>query len=188
MIISLDWRKIILGILAVLLIFSLIKIHKDLLKIIYPIYYKGIVFETAVENNIDPYLLVSIIYVESKFNKEAVSQQGARGLMQIMPQTGEWVAENLGYQEFDLKDLYDPEINIKCGSWYLAQLKKEFDNRLPVVLAAYNGGQGNVGQWLEDEKWDGKHENLNRIPFSETRDYVKKVTKTYQRYQYIYNQ
>nr|WP_239551075.1 lytic transglycosylase domain-containing protein [Halanaerobacter jeridensis] len=155
---------------------------------IYPIYYENLVFETAAEDNIDPYLLLSIIYVESKFNPEAVSDQGARGLMQIMPQTGDWVANNLGYQNFEISDLYDPEINIKCGGWYLARLKEEFDNRLPVVLAAYNGGQGNVGQWLENERWDGKHETLDSIPFAETRGYVEKVMKIYQRYQYIYKE
>lgn len=186
MIISLAWRKIILIIIVFLVIFSLVKIHRDLLKIIYPIYYKSLVFEAAEENNLDPYLLCAIIYEESKFDSEAVSRQGAKGLMQIMPHTGEWIASNFANDKFALEDLYDPQINIKYGSWYLARLKEEFDNRLPVILAAYNGGQGNVGQWLENEKWDGKHENLDNIPFTETRGYVKKVMKTYERYKYIY--
>ena len=186
MIISLDWRKTLLIFITILLVVTIFKTHKDLLKIIYPVYYESLVFEAAAENELDPYLLISVMYVESKFNPEAVSKQGARGLMQIMPQTGNWAADNLGYQNFEVDDLYDPQVNIQCGSWYLARLKAEFDNRLPVVLAAYNGGQGNVGQWLENEKWDGKHENLAAIPFSETRGYVKKVIKIYQRYQYIY--
>lgn len=188
MIISLDWRKIVLIILVIVIIVSLINLHKDLLKIVYPIYYESLVFEAAVENGLDPYLLVSVMYVESKFNAEAVSSQGARGLMQIMPQTGQWIAKTLDDTDFEVDDLYKPEVNIKYSSWYLARLKEEFNNRLPVVLAAYNGGQGNVGQWLEDEKWDGKHENLTNIPFTETRGYVKKVMRIHHRYKYIYDE
>ncbi|MFO7819456.1 MAG: lytic transglycosylase domain-containing protein [Halanaerobacter sp.] len=188
MIISLDWRKIVLIILVIVVIAALINSHKDLLKIVYPIYYKSFVFEAAVENGLDPYLLFSVMYVESKFNAQAVSNRGARGLMQIMPQTGQWIAKRLGDEDFEVDDLYEPEVNIKYSSWYLARLKEEFNDRLPVVLAAYNGGQGNVVQWLEDEKWDGKHENLTNIPFTETRGYVEKVTRIHQRYKYIYDE
>ena len=186
MFISLDWRRIITIILISAAIITLINLHKDLLKIIYPVYYESLVFESAAQNNLDPYLLLSIMYVESKFNAEAVSKQGARGLMQIMPQTGEWIANNLGCQDFNIDQLYNPEINIKYASWYLVKLKEEFDGRLPVVLAAYNGGQGNVGKWLESEKWDGKHKNIKSIPFSETRGYVDKVIKIYNCYKYVY--
>jgi soluble lytic murein transglycosylase len=166
---NLDWRKIMLVILVTLLILALINLHKDFLKIVYPIYYESLVFDSAIEHDLDPYLILAIMYVESKFDPQSTSDQGARGLMQIMPQTGDWIASSLGDEEFSVKDLYKPAINIKYASWYLARLRDGFNSRLPVVLAAYNGGQGNVGKWLKNKEWDGKQENIGSIPFSSQR-------------------
>lgn len=161
--------------------------YKRIFKIFYPIYYKEIIFTYAQKYDVDPYLITAIIRVESKFDKNATSRQGAKGLMQIMPATGKWIAGEMGMDNFDPDILHDPSTNIKFGSWYLAHLKEVFADDLTIVIAAYNGGQGNVNRWIKLEKWDGKHKNSDQIPFPETRDYVEKVMKTYERYQLLYN-
>lgn len=173
-------------ILCLIIIAMVLINYKQILKIFYPLHYKNIVFTYAQKYNLDPYLIASIIKIESKFDKNATSKRGAKGLMQIMPSTGEWIAKELGEDDFDPVILYQPEVNIKFGSWYLAHLKRFFAGDLTLVIAAYNGGQGNVNKWLELEKWSGKHKDSAQIPFPETRDYVEQVIKTYRRYQKIY--
>jgi soluble lytic murein transglycosylase len=106
--------------------------------------------------------------------------------MQIMPQTGLWISGKLNDDQFSKDDLYEPEKSIKYGCWYLGWLKDKFNSKRSIVLAAYNGGHGNVDKWLNEKWWDGKEENINQIPLSETRAYVNKVLKIYRRYQYIY--
>jgi len=161
--------------------------HKELLKVVYPFDYQEIILEEAKDNNLDPYLITAIIYVESGFDPQATSRKNAKGLMQIMPRTGSWIAEELGYDDFESKDLYNPKLNIKFGAWYLDQMGKVFDYRLTLMIAAYNGGQGNINKWIREGRWSGSETSINDIPFPETRQYVKKVMRTYRRYKYIYN-
>ncbi|MBM7624618.1 lytic transglycosylase domain-containing protein [Sporohalobacter salinus] len=187
MVISSRELKIILIIIFCLIISAVVVINfKNILKIFYPLYYKDLIFKYAEKNNLDPYLVAAIIKVESKFNPESTSRQGAKGLMQIMPKTGEWIAEQLEKDDFDVDSLHDPEVNICFGSWYLAHLMRYFDDDITIVIAAYNGGQGNVEQWLEVEEWTGKRKDSKQIPFPETRDYVEKVINTYYWYKKIY--
>ena len=124
---------------------------------------------------------------ESGFDSKAFSPRGARGLMQIMPETGQWVAGQLGEQNFDPDQLFEPETSIKMGAWYIADLKKEFGNDPVLVLAAYNGGRGNVREWLSDVNNFGDSSDIERIPFEETRLYVKKVLKYYRIYSILYH-
>jgi soluble lytic murein transglycosylase len=173
-------------ILCIIIIALVFLNYKGVLKIFYPLYYKESIFTYAEEYNLDPYLIAAIIRVESKFRKDATSKSGARGLMQVIPATGEWIAEELGMKNFNIDLLYDPELNIKFGSWYLAHLNKVFSNDITLVIAAYNGGQGNVNRWLELEEWNGKHSDSHQIPFPETRSYVQKAMKTYRKYQWLY--
>jgi len=107
--------------------------------------------------------------------------------MQIMPETGFWIAEQLGLESFSEEKLLDPSVNILLGTWYINNLLQQFDAELYPALAAYNGGRGHVKRWLDDGIWDGKRENLEDIPFAETRSFIKKVEKTYMRYQQIYS-
>ncbi|MGM0472135.1 MAG: lytic transglycosylase domain-containing protein [Bacillota bacterium] len=162
--------------------------YQQILRFFYPLYYQDLIFAYAAEYDLDPYLLAAIIKIESKFDRRATSHRGARGLMQIMPQTGQWIADRLGVEDFTEEDLYQAELNIKFGCWYLAHLKKIFDDDLILVIAAYNGGQGNVNQWLKSDEWSGKHQDSDQIPFNETKDYVEQVMQTYYRYQWLYNQ
>lgn len=154
---------------------------------LYPIGYKDIINKYSKEYNVDPFLVASIINVESKYNKDATSNKDARGLMQIMPKTGEWAAESLNAENYNSKLLYDPEINIRFGTWYIGQLQKEFNNNMDLVYAAYNAGSGNVGKWLQDKNHSTDGKNLENIPFIQTEEYVKKVNLNYKVYSFVYN-
>lgn len=104
--------------------------------------------------------------------------------MQIMPDTGQWIAQQLNYQNFDLELLFSPELNIHFGSWYLADLIKQYQTPI-LVLAAYNAGRGNVKKWLEERK--GELNSSEDFPFKETRNYVEQVLKIYDYYQRLYD-
>ena len=106
--------------------------------------------------------------------------------MQIMPETGLWVAEQIGMEAFAEEKLYDPLVNITIGTWYLQDLFCQFDGNKYAALAAYNGGRTYVSRWLKSGLWDGTKNELGNIPFPETRFFVLKVDKTYKRYQQIY--
>jgi soluble lytic murein transglycosylase len=134
-------------------------------RIRYPLRYSEYVRVHARQNGIDPALLAAVIYQESKFDARAESRSGAIGLMQLTPATAHGIAIRTGGSRFETADLLDPEINIRYGSWYLANLFHKYgDERL--VLAAYNAGQGNVDRWQAEGK---------PIAFSETRAYVARV-------------
>ncbi|MBW4827266.1 MAG: lytic transglycosylase domain-containing protein [Clostridiaceae bacterium] len=149
--------------------------------------YKKYIHVYSQKYNIDPYLVAAIINVESDFEKDACSKKDARGLMQVSPTTGNWAAKELNLKDFTLESLYDPEINIMIGSWYLNVLNEEFDGNLPLVLAAYNGGSGNVNKWLKDSRYSEDGKSLKHIPFKETSDYVEKVLDNYEKYKKIYS-
>jgi soluble lytic murein transglycosylase len=134
-------------------------------RIRYPLRYSEYVRVHARQNGIDPALLAAVIYQESKFDARAESRSGAIGLMQLTPATAHGIAIRTGGSHFEISDLLNPEINIRYGSWYLANLFHKYgDERL--VLAAYNAGQGNVDHWRAEGR---------PIAFSETRAYVARV-------------
>ncbi|UNC91600.1 lytic transglycosylase domain-containing protein [Candidatus Contubernalis alkaliaceticus] len=155
-------------------------------RLINPIQFKETIDYYSEIHQVDPLLVSAVIRVESRFNQKAVSQKGAMGLMQIMPTTGEWAAEQIGISDFESSMLLDPQFNIRLGTWYIANLQKEFQDKNPLVIAAYNGGRGNVNKWLEQKIWDGQEETIYDIPYPETREYVKKVLFNYRKYQKIY--
>ncbi|MDU5082993.1 lytic transglycosylase domain-containing protein [uncultured Tissierella sp.] len=176
-------KKIIIFIAAIFLILT---IGIILLTTNYPIGYKSMIVEYSKEYDLDPYLVASIINVESKYDKDAISQKGARGLMQISPSTGKWASEVLGIDNYSEDILFDPETNIRIGTWYLDTLFKEFDYNLELVLAAYNAGSGNVSKWLKDEKYSNDRTSLSIIPFKETEDYLVRVNQSYKVYSTLY--
>jgi soluble lytic murein transglycosylase len=139
-------RRVILLLLLLLAIFNFDKI----LQLIYPIPYQETITFYGELYNVDPLLIAAVIKTESNFNSKAVSERGAMGLMQIMPDTGAWVAGQMGEANYDHDILFVPETNIKFGTWYIADLAKEFGDNTVLILAAYNGGRGNVAEWLAD--------------------------------------
>ncbi|MFA4885865.1 MAG: lytic transglycosylase domain-containing protein, partial [Desulfotomaculaceae bacterium] len=128
------WTFIIFFIIVIMLIQNADRVWRYF----YPFPYRQITINYAAAYNLDPCLLAAIMKAESGFNSRAVSPKGARGLMQIMPDTGQWVAWQLGSQAFNPDQLFDPETNIRFGAWYIADLKTEFHDDIVLVLAAYN--------------------------------------------------
>ena len=123
----------------------------------------------------NPAFIAAVIHAESKFRPNAVSRADARGLMQITPPTGEWLAERLGLEDFHNDQLFDVHTNIRLGSFYLRSLLDSHDQDVRLALAAYNAGTGNVRRWLADPQFSSDGETLDYIPFGETRTYIERV-------------
>lgn len=151
----------------------------------YRLLYPDIVTEMAAEYGVDPYLAAAVIHCESSNNKDAVSPVGAVGLMQIMPDTGAWIAEKLEMDDFTEERLFEPEVNVRMGCWYIDYLTDRFHGNMTLVLAAYNAGPGNVQKWLEDERIS-ENGMLTEIPFPETERYIEKVQRAYEKYLTLY--
>lgn len=151
----------------------------------YPLEYQPMIERYAQANQLDPMVVAALIRNESHFDPDALSKQGARGLMQIMPETGAWIAGQMQIPYSD-EQLWDPNYNIKLGSWYLNNLSHEFDGDLVLALASYNAGRSNVRKWLDEDRWTGEHATLRQIPFAETRAYVAKVLRDVEVYRWIY--
>lgn len=175
-----------LWLFAVLLAAACILLYKPLMQHAYPLHYKDVVLRHATEHRIDPLLVTAVMHVESSFRPNAVSPKGAKGLMQLMPATAEWAASQMGMESYSEEMLFDPEVNVAIGVWYLANLRRLFDNDTALALAAYNGGRANVLRWLEEESWAGTVEDADSIPFPETRAYVKRVLATYEWYRRVW--
>lgn len=152
----------------------------------YPLRYTESIRESAERFGLDPYRVAAVIRTESGFDPEAVSRAGAMGLMQIMPETGQWIAEKLDVADFAPVMLLDPARNIEFGCWYLQFLKERFGGDPELISAAYNAGHNRVARWLQDPdvSQDGLH--LHAIPYPETRDYVQKIAAAYDRYRSLY--
>ena len=135
----------------------------------------------AQEYELDAFLVAAVIYAESSGNANAVSPKGAVGLMQIMPTTGQWVADKMDMQEYEESSLTDPSVNMRLGCWYLAYLFDKYDANLTHALAAYNAGPGNVDKWLKDDTFSRDGE-LIQIPFAQTARYVEKVAMVREKY------
>lgn len=177
------YKYITISVLIALIIFFAINIT---LRMVYPINYIELINKYSNEYNVDPHLVAAIINVESKYDIYAKSNKEARGLMQISPSTGAWASKELQILDFSLEYLYKPEVNIRIGCWYLDKLNVEFNSNLRTVLAAYNGGSGNVNKWLNDNRYSQDGESLSNIPFKETDEYVEKVLKNYKIYKKVY--
>ena len=154
-------------------------------KLAYPRYWVDEINIAGAKLGIDPYLIIALIREESYFNEYAKSKSGASGLMQLMPQTANYMVSKLTEDITRLADLENPRTNLYIGCNYIKYLKEKFDNDL-LVIAAYNGGEGSVNKWLKNYNTDDYDEFIENIPFEETQNYVKKVFRTYHMYQKIY--
>ena len=152
----------------------------------YPLTYRDLIEEHAAANSLDPLLVAAVIRAESNFWTWAVSPKGALGLMQIMPPTGQWIADRLGIAAFDDRQLHDPETNVRFGCWYLAHLIEGFGHNLPTALAAWNAGRTHVSGWLAAGRWSGGVADLPSIPFTETRNFVGRVLHNRTLYERLY--
>ena len=160
-------------------------VGRELEKRTYKLLYPEEISKSAEEFELDPYLVAAIIHCESGNRAEVISAAGAVGLMQIMPDTGEWISGKLKLSGYEPRQLIQPELNIRMGCWYLRFLLDRYDQDRPSSLAAYNAGHGNVDKWKNDPavSEDGQ---LKNIPFSETEKYVEKVQRAYEKYKSLY--
>ncbi|WP_426349571.1 lytic transglycosylase domain-containing protein [Alloiococcus sp. CFN-8] len=154
---------------------------------LYPYKYEASLSKYSLESSIEDLLILSVIKAESKFDEKALSNKSAYGLMQITEPTAKEIAEQLGIKDFHIDMLFDADINIRMGSYYLSTLINEFED-LETAIAAYNSGLGNVNRWLTDDKYSKDKITLYNIPFKETDRYVKKVRVNYNMYNFLYKE
>lgn len=157
-----------------------------LLRVIYPFPFQDIVLPEAAEAGIDPYLVAALIRRESAFNPTVTSSAGAIGLMQIMPQTGRGLAQGAGVGSFDPEMLKQPELNVHLGVRYLASLMQRYGGNLGLVLSAYNAGPSRANRWRELPEARDAELFMERIPFTETREYVRHVNLNLALYRELY--
>lgn len=181
-------RPVLFVLIAVFLLYFLAGDGKEIiLKKVYPVKYQEYVEKAAEEYGLDRYLVYSVIKAESNFDPDAISNAGAKGLMQLMDKTATEcnVKGKFGYNIPD--DLYEPEKNINLGCFYLSYLMNTYED-MELAITAYNGGTGNVKKWLKDENFSDGEGGLSNIPYSETKMYVEKVKRTYDMYNKLYKQ
>lgn len=165
---------------------------------IYPIHYQDEIRIASSQSQLDPFIVSAIIRVESNFKSDKISSKGAIGLMQIMPDTAEWITDLSTGSSKDISSrLTIPEVNIQVGTWYLNFLQKQFEQRLAamesnqdhiaLIAAAYNAGPGNVNKWLQEGTWDGSYSELDFIPFGETRHFVQRILYYYKKHERYYS-
>jgi soluble lytic murein transglycosylase len=151
-----------------------------------PLRHEDVIRQQAADKHLDPTLIAGVIYVESHF-RDQTSHAGAKGLMQLMPSTADYIARKSGGTRFEQGDLATPQINISYGSWYLRYLLQKYHGNEPLALAAYNAGEGKVDGWWNDASSRGEDFAVARhIPFAETREYVAKVLSARREYRHQY--
>ena len=176
---------LILSSLIVGVVCSLIFGGREIIKReVYPQKYKMQVEQCSIKYNIDKNLIYSVIKVESNFNKNAVSNKGAMGLMQITLDTAEYIARLKGV-EFDKSDLFNENINIDFGCYYLRYLIDKF-NSIETAICAYNAGETKVRGWLKNKANSVDGKSLTFIPINETREYLNKIQSTFAKYKKYY--
>lgn len=159
-----------------------------LLQQFYPLSYYNTVVEQAEKNDLDPALVYGVIRAESGFDPNAVSRAEARGLMQMTPQTFEWVQTMIpGSEELTEDDLFDPKVNIQFGCELLSLLLSHYENE-STAICAYNAGIGNVDSWLENPEYSSDGVTLDKIPYGETQEYLKRVTENRETYRELYGE
>ncbi|WP_282925979.1 lytic transglycosylase domain-containing protein [Helcococcus kunzii] len=147
--------------------------------------YMGYIEKYSQENKLDEKLITALVKTESSFNPNAHSKADARGLMQLVPETGKWVASQLD-EEFKEENLKDPETNIRYGTYYFKHLLNQFKS-VDYAIIAYNAGPTNVKKWIDGGILTGSYEDYENIPIQEAKDYIQKVKKQYNLNKKIYN-
>jgi soluble lytic murein transglycosylase len=139
-----------------------------------PLKHDDIIRQQAADKDLDPALIAAVIYEESRF-RDQTSHAGARGLMQITPETADAIAKHSGGVRFKQSDLATPQINISYGAYYLRLLIDHYGGNETLAIAAYNAGMGNVDRWVADAGGADEFQSAEHIPFPETRAYVENV-------------
>ena len=150
-----------------------------------PLRHDDIIRQQAADKGLDPALIAAIIFEESRF-RPRTSPAGAEGLMQITPETADFIAEHSGATTFELDDLDNPQINISYGSYYLRHLIDRYGGDESLAIAAYNAGGTNVDRWVLEAGGPDEFDPATHIPFPETREYVRRVELRREQYRRFY--
>ena len=152
---------------------------------VYPMEYTDLIRSRAAAEGLEPAYVAAVILAESSYNPQAVSSVNAQGLMQIMPETGEWIAGKFD-ETYVEGCLFDPETNIRYGCWYLGYLLRRYDGDKRCSTAAYHSGQGTVDGWLKDPEYSTDGRTLNIIGGPRANTYVGRVLEYYEKYTQLY--
>lgn len=168
------YRKFFKLIFILIFIFILFTIGNKCLNYAFPIKYENIIEKYSEKYGVEKEFVFAVINAESRFRPNAISSKGARGLMQIMPDTALWIAEKAHIEGITKQNYFEIENNINLGIWYLSYFLEIYKDE-NLALASYNAGRSNVLKWLEDERYSKDGEKLHKIPFDETDKYLKKI-------------
>ncbi len=162
------------------------RVNKAVREVTLPLRHEDIIRQQAHEKSLDPALVAAVIFAESKF-RDRTSATGAKGLMQIQPETARFIARLSGAKTFQVSDLGTPQINIQYGTYYLRYLLRRYGGNQVLAIAAYNAGETNVDRWIVGAGHHGKAFGVQDIPFPETRAYVQRVTQAEDDYRHDYS-
>jgi soluble lytic murein transglycosylase len=156
----------------------------DYWQALYPFPYGESIEQWSQQRQLNPMLVMALIRQESRFEPKIRSVVGATGLMQVMPETADWVANQIDLAQYNLED---PNDNIKLGTWYLDYTHREYAENSLFAVASYNAGPGNVASWMGRFDYSDPDQFIEQIPFNETKGYVKAVFENYWNYMRLYN-
>jgi soluble lytic murein transglycosylase len=176
---------VLLGGLTALVVSNFGTLDRAVREITLPLRHEDIIRQQAHDKDLDPAFLAAVIYQETKF-RPRTSSAGAKGLMQILPNTATFIARKSGGTRFELADLANPQVNIAYGSWYLRYLMDKYHENRVLTAAAYNAGERNVDEWVQKAGGTDRFDAARDIPFPETRSYVAGVLDHQQAYKDTY--
>ena len=156
----------------------ILKTPQTVRQTIYPLKYEDTIREVSAEYDLEPTLVAAVVYTESRFRPDVESHRGAYGLMQLLPETAEFIQKKSGIEG----DYRDPETNLRIGAWYLGYLDDRYLGNERLMLAAYNSGEGRVDSWVSQEGFDVGED----VPYKETRHYIENVLEAQQTYEELY--
>jgi len=175
---------LVLGLIGLVMMLSTEEVQKETVQL-YPMEYTELIRANAAEFGLDPAYVAAVVLAESSYNPNAVSSVNAQGLMQIMPDTGQWLAGKFD-ETYVEGCLFDPAINLRYGCWYLAFLMNRYDGDMRCSSAAYHSGQGTVDKWLKDPAYSLDGKTLDVIPGSNADTYVNRILEYYEKYDELY--
>jgi len=155
-----------------------LRVPETVRQTIYPLRYEQTIREASEENGLEPAFVAGVIYTESRFRPDAESHREAYGLMQLLPQTAEFIGRRSGIEG----NYRDPRVNLRMGAWYLGYLEGRYRGDERLMLAAYNSGEGTVDTWLSEEGFDVARD----IPYAETHEYVEDALEARRTYRELY--
>ena len=176
---------VILGVVAAVALAARGPVENAVLEITLPLRHEDVIRQQAKDKDVDAALIAAVCYQESKF-QDRTSHAGARGVMQLLPSTADYIARKSGGTQFEQGDLADPQINIAYGSWYLRYLLDHYDGNERLAIAAYNAGETNVDRWVAKAGGPDEFTTDEDIPFAETRAYVSSVEEKQDQYRKKY--